>query len=442
MSSDVAICAEGLSHCYTIYNKPSDRLLQMLPLGKNCRHREFWALKNLSFEIKKGEAVGVIGKKGAGKSTLLQLIYGTLSPTSGVLRVQGRVAVLLELGAGFNAECSGRENIYMAASLYGLSLEEINLRFSAIAAFADIGGLMEQPLMTYTSEMCVRLAFAVSAHVDADILLVDETLSLGNAGFLQKCMHFMHRFKQDHSLVFVSHDMDAVISLCDRVIWLEGGQEKQVGPSRAVCESYLDDVSGSMKTEQGSSSDVHGDGRDTPQWRDLHAGTIKSHDLEVSRFDPQAPGAQAFGGDEARIVDVRLNDASGVGVTWMLAGERVTLEVNAQTSIVLQSPIIGFFLKDHLGQTLFGDNTYGYQAGRERAVPAGSTLLARFEFSMPWLAKGDYVIQVAIADGEQHDHKQLHWCHEALLIRSNHDPVASAINGIPLIDKSLDVTGR
>lgn len=437
---DATILAENLCHCYPIYSKPSDRLLQMLSWRKNDRQRAILALKNLSFEVKRGEAIGVIGNNGSGKSTLLQLIYGALSPTSGTLRVHGRVAVLLEPGACFNAECTGRENIYLAASLYGLSLDDINLRFSAIAAFADIGGLMEQPLMTYTPEMCIRLAFAVSAHVDADILLIDETLALGDSGFLHKCMHFMHRFKQEHSLVFVSHDMDAVINLCDRVIWLEAGEERQVGPPRAVCQSYLDDTAGSRRPQPSSPEQV--DGGDARAWRDRHAGMIPPHDLEVSRFDPLLPGTQAFGGEAARIVDVKLNDASGVGLTWMLAGERVTLEVSAQTSVLLESPIIGFFLKDRLGQTLFGDNTYSNQVGQDRAAPAGSTLLAKFEFSMPWLAKGDYVIQVAIADGEQHDHKQLHWYHEALLIRSNHHPVASSINGIPPINKSLDVLGR
>ncbi|NWA03508.1 ABC transporter ATP-binding protein [Pseudomonas gingeri] len=440
MPSDVAIRAESMSHCYPVYSRPRDRLLQMLPLGKRCRYREFWALKSISFEISEGEAIGVIGRRGSGKSTLLKLVYGTLSPTSGTLRVQGRVAVLLELGAGFNAECSGRENIYMAAALYGLSLEEINLRFSAIAAFADIGGLMEQPLMTYTRDMCIRLAFAVAAHVDADILLIDEALFMGDAGFRQKCMRFMHKFKEEHALIFVSHDMDAVINLCDRVIWLEGGEERQTGPAKVVCESYLGDVSGSMETDLEHLSVVRGDGRDRPEWRDQRACALKSSELEVFRFDPQAPGAQAFGGEEARIVDVRLNDAAGVGLTWMLSGERITLEVVAQTSIFLERPLIGFFVKDHLGQTLFGDNTHINQVGRDRAAPAGSKLRARFEFSMPSLAKGDYVIQVAIADGEQHDHKQLHWCHEALLIRSNHDPVSSTINGIPFINKSLDVT--
>ncbi|WP_248768497.1 ABC transporter ATP-binding protein [Pseudomonas sp. MWU12-2345] len=446
MSSDIAICAEGLSKCYLIYHKASDRLFQVLSPGRKCRYRELLALKNVSFELKKGEAIGIIGHKGSGKSTLLQLIYGTLSPTSGNLRVQGRVAALLELGAGFNAEFTGRENVYMAASLYGLSHEEINLRFSAIAAFADVGGFMEQPLMTYSSGMYIRLAFAVIAHVDADILVIDEALSMVDACFFQKCMRFLHTFKEEHSLVVVSHDTAAIIHLCDRVIWLDHGEEKQAGPSQWVCEAYLDDLCRSMDDELTDAVIVHADGHtsmikrhghDGLEWRDQRADTINSNDLEVFRFDPQAPDVDAFGGDHARIVDVRLNDASGAELTWVLGGERVTLCVEAQTFVLLDGPIIEFFFKDRLGQALFGDNTYISWIGKDRTAPAGSLLSAQFEFFMPWLAKGDYVIQVAIADGEQHDHKPLHWCHEALLIRSHRDPVSTGIISSPFITISL-----
>lgn len=451
MPSDIAVCAEGLSKCYPIYYKPRDRLFQVLSPGRKCRYRELWALKDVSFEVRRGEAIGIIGQKGSGKSTLLQLIYGALKPTSGTLRVQGRVAALLELGAGFNAEFTGRENVYMAASLYGLSHEEINLRFSAIAAFADIGGFMEQPLMTYSSGMYIRLAFAVIAHVDADILVIDEALSMGDACFFQKCMRFIRKFKEEHSLIVVSHDTAAVVHLCDRVIWLEHGEEKQTGPSQWVCKAYLDDLSRSMNKALADPVIVHVDGHksmikchghDGLERCDQCADTLNPNDLEVFRFDPQAPCVDAFGGDDARIVDVRLNDASGAGLAWVLGGERVTLCVEAQAFVLLEGPIIEFLLKDRLGQTLFSDNTYISQNSKDRAAPAGSMLSAQFEFFMPWLAKGDYVIQVVIADGEQHDHKPLHWCHEALLIRSHRDPVSTGIIGSPFITISLNVTGQ
>ncbi|NWD67396.1 ABC transporter ATP-binding protein [Pseudomonas gingeri] len=441
MSSDIAICAEGLSKCYPIYNKASDRLFQVLLPGRKCRYRELWALKDVSFELKRGEAIGVVGQKGSGKSTLLQLIYGTLRPTSGALRVQGRVAALLELGGGFNTELTGRENVYMAAALYGLSLEEINLRFSAIAAFADIGGFMEQPLMTYSNEMYVRLAFAVITHVDADILVIDEALSMGDVCFFKKCMRFLRQFKEEHSLIVVSHDTAALIHLCDRVIWLDHGEEKQTGPSQRICEAYLEDLFRSKSDElaapAGHRNMIKCHGHGSLKLCDQRGATINSNGLEVIRFDPQAPAVDAFGGEDARIVDVSLNDSSGAGSTWLLDGERVTLKVEAQTVVLLESPIIGFFIKDRLGQTLFGDNTYISQIGKDRTAPAGSMLSAEFEFCMPCLAKGDYVIQVLIADGEQHDHKPLHWCHEALLIRSHRDPVSTGIISSPFITISL-----
>ena len=195
-NTEYAIEVTGLSKCYQIYDKPSDRLKQMLMRGRKQYYKEFWALKDVSFKIKKGETVGIIGRNGSGKSTLLQMICGTLNPTGGGVKVNGRVAALLELGAGFNPEFSGVENVYMAASLYGLSKEEVDQRFEAIATFADIGEHIHQPVKTYSSGMYVRLAFAVIAHVDADVLVVDEALAVGDAYFTQKCFRFINIFKE------------------------------------------------------------------------------------------------------------------------------------------------------------------------------------------------------------------------------------------------------
>ncbi len=197
-TADTAIKVSNLSKCYQIYEAPSDRLKQFVVprlqrlIGRLPKQyfREFWALKDVSFEVKKGETVGIIGRNGSGKSTLLQLICGTLSPSAGNLEVNGRVAALLELGSGFNVEFTGRENIYMNASILGLSQKEIDDRFDEIVAFADIGQFIEQPVKTYSSGMMVRLAFAVIAHVEADILVVDEALAVGDAFFTQKCMRF------------------------------------------------------------------------------------------------------------------------------------------------------------------------------------------------------------------------------------------------------------
>jgi lipopolysaccharide transport system ATP-binding protein len=239
MSSDFAVRVETLSKCYHIYDRPHDRLLQMLARRRKKFYREFWALKNVSFEIKKGETVGIVGRNGGGKSTLLQMICGTLNPTAGNVQTNGRVAALLELGSGFNPEFTGRENIYLNASVLGLSNREIDERFDAIAAFADIGDFIEQPIKTYSSGMAVRLAFAVMAHVDADILVIDEALSVGDAFFTQKCMRFLHRFMKTGTIIFVSHDTGAVANLCDRAILLNQGEISKIGTPKEVCEVYL-----------------------------------------------------------------------------------------------------------------------------------------------------------------------------------------------------------
>ena len=196
--------------------------------------------QNVSFEVKKGETVGIIGRNGSGKSTLLQMICGTLNPTSGSIQTNGRIAALLELGSGFNPEFTGRENVYMNASVLGLSKEEIDARFDDIAAFADIGDFIEQPVKTYSSGMMVRLAFAVIAHVDADILVIDEALSVGDAFFTQKCMRFLRNFMETGTVLFVSHDTGSIKNLCNYAVWLEKGQVMQEGLPKEVCELYLE----------------------------------------------------------------------------------------------------------------------------------------------------------------------------------------------------------
>src|SRR5437867_3415175 len=246
-SEEIAVRVSDLSKCYHIYDRPPDRLKQsVLPklqrlIRKPPRqyYREFWALKDVSFEVKKGESVGIIGRNGSGKSTLLQIICGTLTPTSGTIETSGRIAALLELGSGFNPEFTGRENVYMNAAVLGLSKGEIDERFDDISAFADIGEFIEQPVKIYSTGMYVRLAFSVIAHVDAEILVVDEALSVGDAVFTQKCMRFTRSFQEHGTLIFVSHDTSAVQNLCRPGIWLGNRQLQQMGSSKSVAEAYL-----------------------------------------------------------------------------------------------------------------------------------------------------------------------------------------------------------
>lgn len=247
MSDDIAIKVEGLSKCYHIYDTPRDRLKQfvmprlqrLIGIQPKQYFREFWALKDVSFEVKKGETVGIIGRNGSGKSTLLQMICGTLSPTGGSVETRGRIAALLELGSGFNPEFTGRENVYMNGAVLGLSTEEIDARFDDIAAFAEIGDFIEQPVKTYSSGMMVRLAFAVAINVDPEILIVDEALSVGDELFQRKCFSRIETIRASGStILFVSHSGGTIVELCDRAVLMESGEKLAVGMPKQIVGRY------------------------------------------------------------------------------------------------------------------------------------------------------------------------------------------------------------
>lgn len=243
MSSKLTISAHGLGKCYQIYNKPQDRLKQTLWRGRRQFYREFWALREISFDVARGETLGLIGKNGSGKSTLLQIIAGTVTPTAGFCEVQGRVAALLELGAGFNPEFTGRENVYMNAAILGLSRQEIDDRYPDIVVFADIGEFIEQPVKTYSSGMYMRLAFAVAVSVEPDILLVDEALAVGDVRFQAKCMARMRDIQRTGTTVlFVSHSPEQIKRFCQRCLWLDGGRLVLDGEAAWVTDRYLDDM--------------------------------------------------------------------------------------------------------------------------------------------------------------------------------------------------------
>ena len=247
MFSEVAIKVENISKCFQIYDQPRDRLKQfvlppfqqMAGVRQRQYYREFWALQNVSFEVKKGETVGIVGRNGSGKSTLLQMICGTLSPTSGSIQTRGRIAALLELGSGFNLEFTGRENVYLNAAILGVPNEEINQRFDNIVAFADIGDFIDQPVKTYSSGMMVRLAFAVAINVDPQILIVDEALSVGDELFQRKCFSRIEAIrKAGATILFVSHSGGTIVELCDRAVLLDAGELLAVGRPKQIVGRY------------------------------------------------------------------------------------------------------------------------------------------------------------------------------------------------------------
>jgi len=456
MSADeLAIRVASVGKCYQIYDRPQDRLKQsVVPrvrrlLGRPAPtyFREFWAVREISFEVRKGETVGIIGRNGSGKSTILQLICGTLTPTSGAVDVSGRVAALLELGSGFNPEFTGRENVYLNGSVLGLTTKQIESRMDAIAAFADIGPFLEQPVKTYSSGMAVRLAFAVIAHVDADILVIDEALSVGDAYFTQKCMRFLRGFMSRGTVLFVSHDTAAVNSLCNRAIWLQNGRVALDGPAKMATERYLEALTESLQgvgtiTAGSLAPDVEEaairsgkapEQEPEPELKDMRMSFVNAspyrNDIEIFQFEA---GARAFGKGGAQIVSVVLRDGDGAPLSWVVGGEDVTLEVICVARQPLDGPIVGFFMKDRLGQYLFGDNTYLTYGSAPLHVEAGMRLVARFQFRMPLLPKGDFSVDVALAEGTQADHVQHHWIIDALVLTSVSTSVSTGLVGIPM----------
>ena len=403
--------------------------------------REFWALKDVSFKIKKGETLGIIGRNGSGKSTLLQMICGTLSPTSGSVETHGRIAALLELGSGFNPEFTGRENVFLNATVLGLSRKVVAERFDAIVTFADIGEFIDQPVKTYSSGMYVRLAFAVIAHIDADILVIDEALAVGDTFFTQKCMRFLRKFMENGTVLFVSHDTASIKSFCTHVIWLEKGNVIKEGLPKDVCEAYLEAFyeaqQGKSATKRGATKKADSIISINDQQPELINQTKLRSDIQAFTFDPDAA---SFGKGGAVICSVYFLDKDANPLSWISGGETVTLNIEAQVDSELDSPIIGFLVKDRLGQTLFGDNTYlVYQDSVVKGF-AGDILRASFVFGMPLLPAGDYSVAVAIANGTQQQHELHHWIHDAIIFKSESNKVSNGLIGIPMQKISLEAS--
>lgn len=435
----------SLSKDYHLYGRPSDRLKHLMPtpvrrLLRVAPPERFRALDEVSFEVFKGETVGIIGRNGSGKSTLLQIVCGTLTPSAGHARVCGRVAALLELGSGFNPEFTGRDNVALNAALLGLSAVQLAERMHLIEAFADIGEFINQPVKTYSSGMLVRLAFAVIAHVDADILVIDEALAVGDAFFTQKCMRYLRKFMERGTVLFVSHDTSAVRALCDRCIWMDGGRVRLEGPAKDVCESYLEHYFEESGSKPAAPRLAPATVARPLRKRDARADFIDRstlrNDLQVFDFDPDSP---SFGAGGAAIEHVSLCGPDGRPLAWICGGEPVRLSIDVRATAALESPIVGFYVKDRLGQTLFGDNTYLSFCENPVRCPAGALLHAGFDFQMPRLPVGDYVVTAAVADGTQNEHVMHHWIHDGLKFTAVSSSVAAGIVGIPMERIALEL---
>ncbi len=433
-SPDAVIAVSHVGKCYELFDKPHQRLLSFFFSGASRRRKEFWALRDINFTLRAGETLGVIGRNGSGKSTLLQIICGTLTASDGEVTNRGRVAALLELGAGFNPEFTGRENVLLNASIYGLTREQTLARLDNIIAFSEIGDFIDQPVQNYSSGMFVRLAFAVIAHVDADILVIDEALAVGDVLFAQKCIRFLEDFRKRGSVIFVSHDSGAVTRLCDRALWLKNGEQAMLGGAKEVSEAYLEYLYGEQQevSQVVAARDMMPASTDE-EWHDARTEALRSsnlrNDLEVHAFDFSGEG---FGTGKAAILDVCFRDGEGRRLSHLLGGAKTQLEIRFSVTEEIPRIIVGFLVKNRLGQVLFGDNNYLFHRDDPVTVTPAKTYSARFGLTMPFLPAGEYVVTVAVASGTQQEHVQHCWRHDALVFSALESHVVHGLMGVPV----------
>lgn len=431
MNQGIPVKVDNLSKCYKLYNAPIDRLKESFhPLRKQY-HRDFFALRNVSLTANQGEVLGIIGKNGSGKSTLLQIITGVLTATEGSVSVHGRVSALLELGAGFNPELSGLENVYFKSSLLGFTKKEIDSKIAEITDFADIGEFIYQPVKTYSSGMFVRLAFAVAINVDPDILIIDEALSVGDFRFQQKCLRRIKKFKEDNkTIIFVSHSTHSVIEFCDRALWLLDGMIKDIGPANNICQKY---------TAYMSSGE------------DNHSYSVNTRTVNITpRIDQQlhseeiewvnVANCNSFGDRGAEIIGICLclkGDRKRLKV--FEGGARVVFYVKIILTDTISHPIVGFHLCDSRGVHILGMNTFALGIPLD-GFHNGETKVVSFEFNFPFLHVGSYSFSPAIANGTQLTNVKHHWIHDAYIVEIESADINQKLGHYLAIKENVEVT--
>ncbi len=381
---DVAVAVHNLGKCYHIYPRPQDRLKQALWRGRRQFFKEFWALRGVCFEVRRGETLGIIGRNGSGKSTLLQIIAGTLTPAEGEARVNGRVAALLELGSGFSPDFTGRENVYMNGSILGIPHEDMERRFDDIAAFADIGEFIDQPVKTYSSGMYVRLAFAVAVSVKPEILVVDEALAVGDIFFQQKCARHMQKQMAGATKLLVTHDMQAVTTLADRVLVLDRGRLLLDAPPLEAVEYYT--------------KLVHNEEfRVGPPVVGRAAGPAPEKVVPGLSWI-EVKDERTGGAGETRIERVAIAGARGAAVSTVRAGDLVVARMVVNSVVPKRHVIFGYMINDRLGNAIFGETTCSLRDGLV-ALHSPGRYLVRLEFKWPEIQPGKYTITLGIGEG-------------------------------------------
>ena len=380
-----AIRVEDLGKCYQIYARPQDRLKQLLAGKRRKYHQEHWAVRGVSFDVAESETLGIIGKNGAGKTTILKMIAGTLEPTEGHVQIGGRVTALLELGSGFSPEFTGRENVYLNGSILGLSRRQMDERFDAIAAFADIGDFIDRPVKTYSKGMFVRLAFSVMANLDPDIFIVDEALAVGDAYFRHRCMLRFHEMKQrGTTILYVSHDASSMKRLCDRIAWIDKGRLRQIGPSSIVADQYLADL---FKRTPAASEP--GDGGDAAPAR---PATGLPAETRIDHVD------RRLGDGALRIRGVCLYNAKMQPIGHSDVGQQVVLRMTVRNQTVDRCHhwLAGYILRNRRGEEIASTNTDSEKVDLP-ALPVGVEQTVQFHIQLPLLCPGSYTLSPAAA---------------------------------------------
>ena len=408
MSEDWAIKIEHLSKVYKIFDKPTDRVKEALNPFHSRYSRDFYALNDVSLTIKKGETVGIIGKNGAGKSTILKIITGVLTPTSGSVQVNGRIASLLELGAGFNPEMTGIENIYMNGTIMGYSKEEMDDRLQDIIDFADIGEFIHQPVKMYSSGMFARLAFAVNVNVTPDILIVDEALSVGDVFFQNKCFKRMDALKKSGvTVLFVSHDIGSIRQLCDKCLWLENGGMRQYGNVEEIAAAYFNEqLSLQNKLNQDTVEDF-----------------VSNHDIDVFEGKkylelPLISSKHGLMNDDVIIKSLSFYE-DGEERLVLENGHRYVARYAVEFKKGFENLIFGFVMENNKGIAVIAINSWMASSGKTISIEKASTAVVSFEFLLPKILQGTYTVSPAVAQGNQIDHVQLTWLENATSININ-----------------------
>jgi ABC-type polysaccharide/polyol phosphate transport system ATPase subunit len=399
-----AVQFESVSKAYSIYDSPGDRLKELLTFGRLKRHREFWALRDISFDVRKGETFCIIGENGSGKSTLLQIVAGILRATEGRADVQGRVSALLELGAGFNPEYSGRDNVYLNGAILGLSRREIDRRFRDITDFAEIGPFIDQPVKTYSSGMLVRLAFAVAIHVDPEVLLVDEALAVGDIYFRHRCMRKVHELRsRGVTILFVSHAVADVKAVGDRALWLDKGSLIDIGPTERVVGKYL-----AAMTEKDS------------RYLSAHhvAPATNGHAREQAQeIADTIPNIDRRHGDgRAEILGIAVLDEDGRALPMLEPSCAIIVRISVRANDTIAMPNVGFMMRNQLGIDFAGTNT----SREDRELPSmqpGDICTVDFHLTLPELYAGSFSFSPAIADGPLTAYRTCDWIDNAISLQ-------------------------